>query len=634
MAHESFEDEDVAKHMNDVFVCIKVDREERPEIDNIYMSVCQMMTGSGGWPLTIVMTPDKKPFFAATYLPKQSRHGRMGMLELTSKIAELWKNEHKDILDSADKITKALQEENVDSRGETLGEEVLATAFAQFNKIFDEEYGGFRNAPKFPTPHNLMFLLRYWKRSNEDRALNMVIKTLDSMALGGIFDQVGYGFHRYSTDSKWFLPHFEKMLYDQALLAMAYTEAYQVTGGYKYKQTAERIFEYVNRDLISDEGVYFSAEDADSEGEEGKFYVWSTQELYEILDRSDAELVIHMFNLSSEGNFKEEATGVKTRNNILHLSKPISELKYDLKVNDIEIRWEKIRKNIFDKREKRVRPHRDEKILTDWNGLMIAALSKAGAAFSDDKLTVSAKKAADFVLDSINEEGRLFHRYSRGEWNIPGNVDDYAFFVWGLIELYEASFDIKYLKAAIKLNKKILKYFWDDEKGGMFFTALDAEKLLVRNKEIYDGAVPSGNSVELLNLLRLSRITGYTELENSAEELNRAFSQTISEMPYAYSQYLIGVDFQVGPSFEVAISGDSNAEDTNQMLESLGNKFIPNKVVVFNPANEKSHEIYKIAEYTKGQEMKDNKATAYVCRNFACKKPTNSIEEMLNSFKV
>lgn len=634
MAHESFENEEVAEHMNDVFVCIKVDREERPDIDNIYMSVCQMMTGSGGWPLTIVMTPDRKPFFAATYLPKQSRYGRMGMLDLTSKINELWKNEYEDILDSADKITKALQEEEVDSRGETLGKDVLNAAYMQFNKIFDDKYGGFRNAPKFPTPHNLMFLLRYWKRSHEDRALNMVLKTLDSMVLGGIFDQVGYGFHRYSTDSRWFLPHFEKMLYDQALLAMAYTEAYQATGNIKYKETTEKIFEYVNRDLISEEGVFYSAEDADSEGEEGKFYVWSVKELYKILDEDDAKLVIDMFNLSEEGNFREEATGDITGNNILHLTKPATELQNDLKVNGLETRWEGIRGKLFAEREKRVRPHRDDKVLTDWNGLMIAALSKAGAAFNNDKLIASAIKAADFILNSIGEDKRLLHRYRNGEWNVTGNVDDYTFLIWGLIELYEVSFDIKYLKAAIKLNTELLENFWDNEKGGLFFTSSDAEKLLIRNKEIYDGAVPSGNSVELLNLLRLARITGDSELENKAEALNRAFSQTINNIPYAYSQFLAGIDFQVGLSYEVAIAGDANAEDTKEMLKELRKRFIPNKVVVLNPANEKSPEIYKIAEYLSGQEMKDNKATAYVCMNFACNKPTNDVEEMLNSFEA
>lgn len=620
MAHESFEDDEVAKHMNEVFISIKVDREERPDIDNIYMSVCQMMTGSGGWPLTIVMTPDEKPFFAATYLPKKSKYGRMGMLELTAKIHEMWNNERENLLESADSITKAIQREQHDTRGELLERDTLDIAFNQFSQMFDEQYGGFREAPKFPTPHNLMFLLRYWKMNNEKRALDMVVKTLDSMAMGGIFDHLGFGFHRYSTDEKWLVPHFEKMLYDQALLAMTYTEGYLATGSDKYMNIAEKIFQYVNRNLRLKEGVFCSAEDADSEGEEGKFYVWKIDDIKKVLDDKETNIVIKNFNLTKEGNFREESTRSKTGNNILYLK------------NSIEFEHESIRQKLFTERELRIKPHRDEKVLVDWNGLIIVALAKAGAAFNKTELIDNAKNAADFILTSMNKNSKLFHRYAKGEWAIDANIDDYAFLTWGLIELYEACFEVKYLKAALTLNQETLDMFWDNEKGGFFFTSSTSERLLTRSKEIYDGAIPAGNSIALYNLLRLARITGNNELEERAEDINRAFSKTIQDMPYAYSQFLTGVTFQIGSSFEVIITGDTAAEDTKKLLKGLNQSFIPNKVVVLKPVESNANEILNLAPYIKENTMINNKATAYVCSNYSCKKPVNNVEEMLNYF--
>ena len=422
MAHESFEDEEVANLMNKAFICIKVDREERPDVDSVYMSVCQALTGSGGWPLTIIMTPDQKPFFAATYIPKESRFGRSGMMELIPRIQTAWNENHQKLVDSAEKITKFMQKAEEIEIGETITEDILEEAYNSISDSFDEIYGGFGQAPKFPIPHQLLFLLRYWKRSEDERVLGMVTKTLDKMRQGGIFDHVGFGFHRYSTDQKWLLPHFEKMLYDQALLALAYTEGYQVTKKELYKKTVEQIFTYVLRDLTSNEGVFYAAEDADSEGEEGKFYVWDIKEVQSILNKEEAEFVRKKFQMQEEGNFKEEATRKKMGTNILHLIQPLSAEEEEI--------FEPIRQKLFAYRENRIRPGMDDKILIDWNGLMIAALSRGAGIFEDDQYTNAAKRAADFILESRKSKGKLMHQYCKGEWSIQGNLDDYTFFVF------------------------------------------------------------------------------------------------------------------------------------------------------------------------------------------------------------
>lgn len=634
MSHESFEDERVAELMNDTFISIKVDREERPDIDGVYMAVCQMMTGSGGWPLTIIMTPDKKPFFAATYLPRESRYGRMGMMELAPRVKELWEKNRKDIVESADRITNSLQEVRDDREGDMPGREILEKAYKNFSRSFDKVNGGFGKAPKFPTPHNLMFLLRYWRRSGEREALDIVKKTLDSMAMGGIFDHVGYGFHRYSTDSKWLLPHFEKMLYDQALIAMAYTEAYQASGNEEYKKMVERIYEYLRRDMLSPEGGFYSAEDADSEGEEGKFYVWSIEEIKEVLGEENSKFAIEIYNLSEQGNFKEEATGERRGLNILHMKKPVSMVGEELGFDNIEDILNKVKKSLFEYRNKRIRPGRDDKILADWNGLIIAALAKSAAAFGKSEYGEMAKKTCDFIIKGIKDNGRLMHRYKDGEWSIPGNVDDYSFVIWGMLELYEDVFEVKYLRTAIELMDDLIKHFWDEEAGGFYFTSSDAEALIMRNKEVYDGAVPSGNSAALLNLIRLSRITGESRYEELAHSLIKAFSGTVSQMPYGYSHFLCGIDFVLGPTYEVVISGKKDASDAEEMISVLNSRFIPEKVVVFNPVDENTKEINEIAQYTAGQEAINGKATAYVCMNYACKRPTNSVEEMIEHLNI
>ena len=623
MEHESFEDPEVAKLMNETFVSIKVDREERPDLDNIYMTACQMMTGSGGWPLTVILTPDKKPFFSGTYFPKESRFGRIGMLDFVPRIKEIWERKNNEALSSADEITKLLATVSTSSAGEVLDESVLDIAFEQLAHRFDEQYGGFGDAPKFPTPHNLLFLLRYWKRTGNQKALEMVEKTLQAMQLGGIYDHIGFGFHRYSTDSKWLVPHFEKMLYDQALIAMAFTETYQATHKEEYKKTVAEIFTYVLRDMTDPGGGFYSAQDADSEGEEGKFYVWAEDEVREVLGKEEADLTVNIFNLEKAGNYTEEAMRERTGVNILHLKKSLSG-------KDLLQQIEQARQKLFNVREKRVHPYKDDKILTDWNGLMIAALAKAAQVFNEPKYSEAAKRAGDFVLTKMcRSDGRLLHRYRDGQAAIPAYLDDYAFFIWGLLELYEATFEAQYLKIALDLNNALIKYFWDDKNAGFYFTSDDTEDILVRKKEIYDGAIPSGNSVAMLNLFRLGRIAGNSDLEEKASKIVQTFSQNVNQVPMAHTQLLIGIDFSLGPAYEVTISGNVQKEDTKAMLKALRSKFVPNKVLLFVSADEKLPEIFQVAKFTKDQKCIDDKATVYVCQSYNCKLPTTDVSTML-----
>src|SRR5713101_2731771 len=467
MENESFSDPLIGDMMNATFVSIKVDREERPDIDSVYMAVSQMLTGGGGWPLTILMTPDKKPFFAATYIPKEDRFGRRGLLTLIPEVAKAWGDKHAEIVGSADQITSALQQRSGSSPGSRLTEETLTESFRQLASRFDPMRGGFLPAPKFPSPHQLLFLLRYWKRTGDVKALAIVEKTLEAMRRGGIFDQVGYGFHRYSTDPQWLIPHFEKMLYDQAMLAMAYTEAYQATHKAEYRATAEEVLEYVLRDMRAPNGGFYSAEDADSEGKEGKFYLWTEPEIRAIL--GDADLVIAAYGVEKGGNFHGDEGDVQA--NILRAAKTPAEIASERKLpqHGVEQRLDSARRKLFAAREKRIHPPKDDKILTDWNGLMIAALAEAAQAFDRPDYDIAPRRAAGFLLTTMRtKDGRLLHRFRAGDAAIPGKLDDYAFVVWGLLNLYESSFDVHYLQAAIDLQRVAMQHFADGRGGGFF----------------------------------------------------------------------------------------------------------------------------------------------------------------------
>ena len=629
MEQESFSDPLIGEMMNATFVSIKVDREERPDIDSVYMTVSQMLTGGGGWPLNILMTPDKKPFFAATYIPKEDRFGRAGLLTFIPKVAREWREKHEELAGSAEQITAAVRQNTSGAAGGDLTKATLTEAYGQLASRFDPVRGGFLPAPKFPSPHQLLFLLRYWKRTGDSKALTIVEKTLDAMRGGGIFDQIGFGFHRYSTDPQWLVPHFEKMLYDQAMLAMAYTEAYQATHKAEYRTTAERVFEYVLRDMRAPNGGFYSAEDADSEGKEGKFYLWREAEIRSFLG-DDADLSIAAYGVEKGGNFHGDEGEVHA--NILHVAKTSAEIASERKLpqRDVEQRLESARRKLFAAREKRVHPPKDDKILTDWNGLMIAALAQAAQVFDRPDYDVAARRAAGFLLTTMRtKDGRLLHRFRDRDAAIAGKLDDYAFLTWGLLNVYESSFEVRYLQAAIDLQRVTLQHFGDAKGGGFFLTADDAEQLLARPKESYDGAIPSGNSAELLNLIRIGRITGDPSYEATAGKLMRAFSAGVARAASAHTALLLGLDFALGPSFEIVLAGRRDATDLKRLRTVLADQFLPNKVVLFRPTGEEEPPVTAIAAFTKRQVAIRNKATAYVCTNYVCKLPTNDPAAMV-----
>ncbi|HHT9138456.1 MAG TPA: thioredoxin domain-containing protein [Candidatus Wunengus sp. YC60] len=622
MEYESFEDEEVAKILNENFVSIKVDREERPDIDNIYMTVCQAMTGSGGWPLNLFLTPERKPFYAGTYFPKTERYGNPGFIAILKQISNLWKTNKESVLNSSEQVVKVLQTVSEPSTTETLTQETLKHAYEQLRDNYDNIYGGFGTSPKFPTPHNYTFLLRWWKRSKDPTALEIVEKTLDRMGRGGIYDQLGGGFHRYSTDEYWLVPHFEKMLYDQALLAIAYTEAYQATGNAFYAEILRGIFNYVLRDMTSPEGGFYSAEDADSEGVEGKFYVWTPDEVMKVLGEKDGKIFCDFYDVSKEGNFEEK--------NILHVDKEINAFAKleGIKLEMLQEMISKARAKLFTVREKRIHPHKDDKILTAWNGLMVAALAKGAQALNEPKYAQAAMRAADFVLNTLRQkDGSLLKRYRQGEAAIPGHLDDYTYFVWGLIDLYEATFEVKYLKTAVELNKLMIDDFRDEKGSGFFFSGKRNEQLIAQTKEIYDGATPSGNSVAFMNILRLSRMTGNPDLANISGQLMRTFAETVNNYPSGYAQFLCALDFALGPTREIVIAGESGSDDTKRILMGIRKRFLPGKVIILHPEKDKS--IEGIIGFVKEQKAMDGKATAYICENYACKAPTNDMNQIL-----
>ncbi|TAL68037.1 MAG: thioredoxin domain-containing protein [Bacteroidetes bacterium] len=632
MAHESFEDKNIAQMMNVSFVNIKVDREERPDIDSIYMQVCQMYTGGGGWPLTIIMTPDKKPFFAGTYFPKYSIHNRIGMDELINRINDYWHNKREQVVESTDEILALLNNRNKIYSYEPVNISIFERAFKELAFTYDKVHGGFGGKPKFPMPSNLLFLLRYWNRKDDNESLRMVEKTLMEMRKGGIFDHIGFGFHRYSTDEHWLVPHFEKMLYDQALLSIVYTEAYQATKKIEYKKITVEILDYVSRVLMSTEGVFYSAEDADSEGEEGKFYLWTSKEIDEVLG-TDSIIFKTIYNIKEEGIFFEETNSSDKIMNIPHL-KPSTELLEGYNgIDKLELLnvIEKDLKKLFEAREKRVHPHLDDKILTDWNGLMLAAFARAGAVFGDEMYIKIAKTTAAFFLNKMRtSEGKLLHRYRQAIAGIYGLLDDYAFFIWGLLELYQSSFELSYLKTAIELMNKCIELFWSEENNCFYHTASDSENLITRKIEFFDGAIPSGNSVQLQNLIVLGRMTAEEKYFTRAELLTKAFSESLNKAPTAYSQFLCGYDCFVNSTVEIVIVGGLADERTKALIGTVREFYLPEAVILHKPSDES--EIDEISELTRNKTMRDNKPAVYLCRNNVCLEPVDNVEKLKNQF--
>lgn len=626
MERESFESEEVAAVLNREFVAIKVDREERPDIDQIYMSVCQALTGSGGWPLTIIMTPEQKPFFAGTYFPKHSNYGRPGLIELLQQIAGMWKSERQRLLEVGDKLTENLQSAITGSPGQ-LPSDILEKTYHLFARNFDSTYAGFGAAPKFPTPHNLLYLLRYWHKTNTPDALTMVEDTLDAMHRGGLYDHIGFGFARYSTDEKWLVPHFEKMLYDNALLALAYLETYQITGNPRFGRVAKEIFNYVLRDMTSPEGGFYSAEDADSEGVEGKFYVWQPAEIVDILGEVDGEIFCRYYDITPQGNFEGTSIPNLIGQNPLQFADEL-----DISLEELIDGLEKCRKQLFLEREKRIHPYKDDKILTAWNGLMIAALARGARVLQSDRYLEAASKTTKFVLHKLQRvDGRLLARYREGEAAYPAYLEDYAFMAWGMLELYEATFEAAYIQKAVALTDAMIDLFHDNQ-GGFFFYGQDGEQLLSRPKEIYDGAIPSGNSVATVNLFRLARLTGNTRYEELAKQQLQTFASQVERYPAGYSFFMMGAYLDQEPPLEIVLAGKKDDPSLKKMIRVAQQAFLPQAVLLVRYEDENINE--ELLPLLEGKTSVKGQAAAYICKNFACQPPITDVDQLLQALQT
>jgi len=639
MEEESFADPEAARLINAAFVPVKVDREERPDLDQHYMAVCQSLTGSGGWPLTIMMTPDRRPFFAGTYYPRSRRWGRPGLLELLPLISEAWRDKRPEILRSAEEVAVAFDRSRIRPkvrRDDKLTAAALDEAFRELDVDFDRAQGGFGGAPKFPIAHHIAFLLRYWQRTGNGEALGMAGKTLKAMRRGGIYDHLGFGFHRYATDAAWLAPHFEKMLYDQALLAEVYAQAFAATGRNEFRRTAAEIADYVLRDLAAPSGGFATAEDADSEGEEGRFYLWTRSELESVLGPGEAMVAAAIFGVGESGQVGGPPSYPGGRY-VLHQA-PLPDWPA-LRAKGAEpplteAPIEEIRQKLFRAREGRPRPFKDLKVLADWNGLMIAGLAAVFRVTGEERYLRAAEAAADFILNKMRgADGRLLHVFSEGEARVPAFLCDHAFVAKGLLGLYEAAYDPRHLEAALDLVDRAIGLFWDDADGGFFFGAAGPEE--ARGKDLYDGALPSGNSVMFMDLLRLARLTGRPELEDRASRLAKTFAAEVAAHPRMYTEFLCGLDYAIGPSREVVVVGRSDAADTRDMLAALRGTCTWDTAGLFKPTDrpEAAAAIERLAAFTKGLDAGGGVAAAYVCSGGSCLRPVLSADALIESVR-
>jgi uncharacterized protein len=630
MAHESFEDPEVAELLNRDFIAIKVDREERPDIDRVYMQVTQKLTGSGGWPLNIIMTPDSVPVFAGTFIPKHDRYRRKGLMKLLPEITMKWEKNPQQMRESGENVIKSLLSSRQATKRDMLSKSIFATALNSYKDTFDDRYGGFGNAPKFPRPHSLNFLLRRYRLTGDKELLKIVEVTLQSMRRGGIYDQVGFGFHRYSTDPKWLAPHFEKMLYDQAGLVIAYSEAYQVTGLEEYAQTVREIVTYLMRDMLAPEAGFYSAEDADSEGVEGKFYLWNETEITHLLGTDDANLFKSVYGTEEEGNFADGANVDDGGDNILHLAKPLSEFARELNISldQLKQQMNQSLRKLFIEREKRQHPHRDDKIITSWNGLTISALARAGQALKEEQYIVRANAAADFILNKLRrKDGRLLRRYRDNEAAIPAFAEDYAFLTRGLLDLYAVTFDTKRLKQALELSNEMTRLFFNKESGDFFETAKDAETLIMRPQNAYDGAFPAASSIALEVYSRIFLLTGDIRWQQQADKLLLALSPEVKKYPAGYAQLLQSASWLLEPSREIVLAGTPGTTSFNEMLAVVKESYAPESVFILH-STDTTDEIIKLAPYVEWMRPVKDQSAAYICQDFTCQKPLTDPEEL------
>jgi len=618
MAHECFEDAEVAGLLNEHFVAIKVDREERPDIDDVYMTVCQALTGQGGWPLSVFLTPERRPFFAGTYFPKHPAMGRPGFLQVLSELARRWQSpERARMIQAAEEITRAITPRPQPGR---LDEPTLRAAVSQLAQSFDQRYGGFGEAPKFPTPHQYYFLLRRYHHTGEAGLLAMVEKSLGAMRDGGIFDQVGYGFHRYSVDPKWLVPHFEKMLYDQALLTMAYLEAFQATGKARYARTAGQVLEYVLRDMRDPAGGFYSAEDADSQGGEGRFYVWTPAQVAEVLGPAPAKLFNEFYGITGAGNFEHGLS-------IPHRTGSLEDLarRQGRAQDEVAAELEQSRVRLLAARERRPRPLKDDKVLTAWNGLMIAALAMAHRVLGDPAYLEAAGRAAGFVLGRLtDDQGRLMRRWREGRVQGEGFLEDYAFMIWGLVELHQAGQDPAHLQSALELTEMVSELFGDPAAGGFFFTPVHGESLIIRAKDAHDGALPSSNSAMAYNLLRLARLTGRAELEEAAGRVLEAQGALVQRHPPGFALLLCALQLALAPGREIVLAGEGTDPVMAEMLAALRGRYAPDEVVLLRPGGREGELVGRLAPFSVAMDPPAQGALAYVCQGHACRRPVDS----------
>ncbi len=629
MEHESFENEEIAKVLNDHFISIKVDREERPDLDQIYMASVQMLTGSGGWPMSVFLTPDLKPFTGGTYFPPDDRYGRPGFKRLLLHIAEVWNTRRAEVEEAASQITGYLRDFGRLEREEgALDATLLRQALDGLARAFDSRYGGFGQAPKFPHPMDLRLLLRCWKRFDDPHALEMVRVTLDRMAMGGIYDHLGGGFARYSTDERWFAPHFEKMLYDNALLVPCYLEAFQITGEPFYREIVEETLAWVLREMTSPDGPFYSTLDADSEGEEGKFYVWTAVEIEQVLGKDEADLFSTVYGIEPEGNWEHGR-------NILHRVKTFAQYARlnNISEDNLRSRIDACRRKLFEARSRRVWPGRDEKALTSWNGLMIGALAQAAHVLDRRDYADAAARAADFILRHMRgSHGRLLRTWSAGSSpKLNGYLEDYSFLLDGLISLYEATFAPRWIEAALDLAEVMIDQFWDAADGGFFYTGRDHETLIARSKDPHDNAIPSGNSMAVTALLRLVKLTGRMDLQEKAEVTLRLYRGLLAAHPLAAGQMLLALDFHLGPIKEIAIAGDLAAEETRRVLRLLAAAYEPHRVMAFKPAGADEMRLDELLPLLSGK-TQQGAVTVYVCQNFTCQAPLIGVEAVEAAF--
>ncbi len=616
MEHESFEDEATARIMNEHFVSIKVDMEERPDVDKIYMDFVQLTTGSGGWPLNVFLTPDKLPFFGGTYFPPVRRYNMPDFGQVLVSVAGAWKEKRDELLHSANDVLGEMRRIGLAEFSPIgLSVEQLDSAFQSFVRTFDATNGGFGGAPKFPAPMSLEFLLRYFHRTNNEQALNIVLKTCKEMAHGGFYDQLGGGFHRYSVDAVWLVPHFEKMLYDNAQLAKLYLHVYQITKDEFYKHIAADTLEYLKREMLNEKGGFYSTQDADSEGIEGKFFVWTPPEIEEILGEANARVFNFYYDVSEDGNFEEE--------NILNVKNTIAETAGVLKISEESLKeiLEKGKEKLFVEREKRIKPFRDEKVLTAWNGLMLATFSEASAILDNWEYLEIARKNADFILENLQQDGYLLRTWKDGKAKLNAYLEDYANFSEGLVELYQVSGEVKYLKEAKRLADLMITEFWDEETGGFFFTANNHEKLLVRNKDYNDNATPSGNSTAADVLLKLSKLLGNEHYEKFAVTVLRLIAPQIRRYPQAFGKCLSALEFYLGTTKEIVIVGEKG----NDLEKAVWQTYLPTKVVALSGKPENDAELIPLFQERKTVE---DKPTAFVCEMRVCQKPVTTVEEL------